>query len=300
MCLLAFSAKEEMTVNGGVFLAFAPSVFFVQDVLFVVLAIAGVALSIMGLSQMRQDTKSNIHIHVGRSMQHGLGRIVFSFSLVIASFYYMQIRTVSGEELLQKLAIDTTSHAVLTQVLGMVNPDFRKANQENVTVDEFLLAFQKNQSANEVAVPIPSDIELLQMEGMTPADPRATQTLIQIKKGLKDNAVAIDTRGLVLDQGRKQLSDIVGKPLSGEESIADVLAQVINQRIRTYFQPTVANSTSLLLPFVLAVILFVTLWSLGAILTVVWRIITGAAFSFCRRVGVLEIKKVMVEQEVIE
>jgi len=107
-----------------------------------------------------------------------------------------------------------------------MNPEFKKANQENVTVDEFLLNFQKNQSTMDIAVPEPSDAELLQMAGVAPSDPRAPQALMQIKKNLKDTTNTINTQGLVLEQGRKQLSGIVGKPLSARN-----LSQIFCHRL---------------------------------------------------------------------
>ncbi|MDD5084289.1 MAG: hypothetical protein PHT88_05185 [Candidatus Moranbacteria bacterium] len=300
LCIIAFVSKEKPIVIGGALLAFLPSLFFVQDAKFLPFLCVGIVLSIVGLFSMRRDMGLNMHISIRRSIHHGIGWLIFSFSLVIASLYYMQIQHASGEELLQKLSLDQTSHAVLTQALGLMNPEFRKVNQENVTVDEFLLNFQKDQSTGDEEVPAPSDEELLQMAGIMPSDPRAPQALTQIKKSLKDSTGSINTKRLVLEQGRRQLSGIVGVPLSGNEPIADILSQVIDQRIRTYFRPDVANGSASVLPFVLSVILFVTLWSLGAFLGILWRYLAAAIFLALCSFGAIRIQRVMVEQEVIE
>lgn len=233
-------------------------------------------------------------------MQHGVGWIVFSFSLVIACFYYAQIRQASADDLLRRLSLDQASHAMLTRTLGLLNPEFKKANQENVTVDEFLLTLQKNQGMDgEMTMPTPSDAELLRSAGVASTDPRAPQVLGRIKDGLAKNDAALDPRRLFLEQGRERLSDIAGMPLNGQENIADVLSRIIDHRVRTYFQPDMVDGHATILPFVLSVILFLTLWSLGSILGVVWRVLTAVMFAFLSRSGVIVIKKIPVEQEVI-
>lgn len=300
LCLMTFSLKERTAVNAAAALAFAPPIFFSQDIRFILFLCIGAGLSMIGLSHMRQDMESNMRIFIRKSMQHGAGMILFAFSFAISSFYYTQIRDASGDELLRKLSLDQTSHAMLTQSLGIMNPEFRKMDQESVTVDQFIMTMQKDQPMANVGTDMPSDTELLQMAGMKPTDPRAPQTLARIKKDFQKNADAINPQKLILEQGRKQLSDIAGHQLSGQEHIADVLSQVIDQRVRTYFQPNMVHGNASILPFILSIILFLTLWSLGAILGIVWRFMTAGIFALLRRSDVIEVKKVMVEQEVIE
>jgi hypothetical protein len=91
----------------------------------------------------------------------------------------------------------------------------------------------------------------------------------------------------------------VGTPLSGQEHIADVLSQIIDQRIRTYFKPNETSTSASMLPFILSIILFVTLWSLGAMLMILWRFMTAGLFVLLCRLGIIEVQKVMIEQEVI-
>lgn len=299
-CLAVLSSRWKFGPLAFSLIAFLPSLFFGWDIFFLLIGAVGAALCFLGFVRMRDDLDSNIRIRIRRSMQHGLGWIVFSFSLVVASFYYNQIRSASGEDLLQRLSINQASHAMLTQALGLINPDFRKADQRQVTVDEFLLSFQDaSSSKNETVVQEPSDEELLQMAGISASDPRAPQVLRQIRKGLEQNAVVVDTRTLVLRQSRTQLSDIAGVPLSGREPITDVLSGIVDQRLRSYFKPDTTEGSATLLPFILSVFLFLTLWSLGAILSFFWRFLTAGAFALLRRWSVIEVKAVMVEQEVV-
>lgn len=299
VCLIALSFKQKMLSIAAALLLFVPGLFFIQDWIFLLFVCGGVLLCMMGLLRMRHAMTLHVTIHIRRSMQHGTSWIVLSLALVIASFYYMQIRDDSGDELLQMLSLDQTSHVLLNRALGMVNPEFKKANQENMTVDEFLMTFQKNQALGEVAMTTPPDEELLQMAGLTPSDPRSPQALTQIKSGIEKNTKAISPQKIILEQSRKQLSDTVGAPLSGQEHIADVLSQIIDQRIRTYFKPSEANNSTSILPFILSIILFVTLWSLGALLMILWRFMTAGLFALLCRLGVIEVQKVMIEQEVI-
>jgi hypothetical protein len=299
LSLTAFVSKQKGVMNIASVVAFIPILLFVQESLLVFFICIGIFLSGWGLMSMRRDVESHRHIRVRRSVQHGIGRLVFAFALVISTLYYTNIRDVNGEELLQKLSIDQTSNVLLKQALGMMNPEFKKIHKENVTVDEFLLTVPKSDTTNDQIVSNPSDAELLQMAGVMPTDPRANQVLAQMRDGLKKNTASLNTQKLMLEQGKKQLSGIVGKPLSGQESIADVLSQIIDQHIRTYFKPDMTNDSSLLLSFILSLILFITLWSLGSILSFIWRILTAVLFALLRRFGVIEVNKVMVEQEVI-
>ena len=300
LCLIPFVSSDNRLSGAAIVAAFIPSIFFVFDGTFILSLLAAFVLAAIGLFRMRQILNMSLHIRIRKSVQYGMVWIILSISFLITSFYYVQIRQKNGEELLQKLSIDQTSHVVLTRVLGWMNPEFKKANQEKVTVDEFLLTLQKNQAIDESAVTTtPSDAELLQMAGIQPSDPRAPQVLIQLKREWKNTTITLNTQGLVLEQGRLRLSGIVGRPVLGQESIADVLSQIIDQRVRTYFKPDTASGSSSILPFVLSIILFVTLWSLGSVLSIAWRFVTAALFALLRRFGAVEVKKVMVEQEVI-
>ncbi len=299
LCLTPFVLNHKRFLWVAAITAFLPSLLFAQASIFLAAILLGTAVSVIGLLRMRHLLMVSLSIRIRRSVQYGMVWMVLSFALVITSFYYVQIRQKSGEELLQKLSIDQTSHVILTRALGWMNPEFKKADQQKVTVDEFLLTLQKQQSVSDTITSPPSDEELLQMVGMQASDPRAPQTLVQLKKELAKNATTLNTQSLVLEQGRRQLSGIVGRPVLGQESIADVLSQVIDQRVRTYFKPDTASESSSILPFVLSLILFVTLWSLGSLLGIVWRFVTAALFVILRRFGAVEVKKVMVEQEVI-
>lgn len=301
MCLSAFSSARGVLVPMiAAILVFIPGVMFVQNLFFVLVLIVGIGLSISGLLHMRDDLDSRLHISIRRSMQHGIGWIVFSLSLVITCFYYVQIQRASADELLQRLSLDRTSHVMLTQALGMMNPEFKKANQESVTVDEFLLTLQKNQVFDgDMVTSMPSDAELLQSAGVMPNDPKAPQVLGKIKDGLAKNVSMLDPQRIFLEQGRARLSSIAGVPLSGQENITDVLSQIIDHRVRTYFQPDMLDGHATILPFVLSVILFLTLWSLGSILGIVWRMLTAVMFALLSRFDVIMIKKISVEQEVV-
>ena len=299
MCLIALSFTRKLfSIMASIFLLL-PGLLFVQNLVFLLFICGGILLCMMGLLRMRHAMTLHVTIHIRRSMQHGTSWIVLSLALVVTSFYYMQIQNKSGDELLQMLSLDQASHTVLNRTLGLMNPEFKQANQNNMTVDEFLMTFQKNQAMNDIAIAVPSDTELLKMAGLTPSDPRSPQALIQIKNGIEKNNKAISPQKIILDQSRKQLSDTVGTPLSGQEYITDVLSQIIDQRIHTYFKPNETSNSASMLPFILAIILFVTLWSLGSLLAILWRFMTASSFALLCRFGVINVQKVMVEQEII-
>lgn len=279
--------------------AFIPSLFFIHSVLHGVILCLTSGICFYGFSRMHTDMLHHTRIMIRNSMHHGIGFVVVSFSLCIASLYYAQMQTESNEKLLERLSLNQTSHGIINQSLGILNPEFKQVTDRGVTVDEFLETIQDMQLPEGSILKTPSDEELLRMAGVAPDDPSAPLVLKRIRVSLEKNASTLNSKEVLLQQGRKQLSDSVGRTVQGQDPIADVLSDIIDQRLRTYFQPNIANGNESILPFILSVILFITLWSLGSILSIVWRYLTAMLFHIFRSFGWIVIQKVTTEQEVV-
>lgn len=301
VCAMALAIADMRFLSTLASMVLATGLFWNQSPLLFLAIIFGVLLVLSGIVRMRRDLDSHIAINVRRSMHHGMGRIIIGASAIISLFYYSQIIHLSVESLLQRLSLSQASHQVLIQALGWMNPEFQKVNRENVSVDDFLKTIQESQMPQEQENPSDmTDMELLRMSGIEPGDPRAPQVLSQIRNELKKSASRFDVQAIAIEQSRKQLSEIYGAPLTGKENVADVFSAIIDQRVRTYFQPEDLSEESSLLPFILTIILFFTLLSIGSVLSFFWGFIATLFFVLFQRIGLITVRKVMVEKEVVE
>lgn len=299
LSLMAFFTTKKSLIWLVSVLSFFPGIWFVVDPLFILGSMLGSGLCVAGILRIQQDMQSHMNIRAYRGIQNGSGWLTIAFSLTIALFYFVSVRSESGEVLLQRLSVGRVSDAVILKALGWMNPDFKVIDRKEVTVDEFLLSFQKKQTGDDSINNLPSDEDILRTAGITASDPRSPQVLARVKQGWSENAVVVHPQQLILEQSRKQLSDIAGETLTGNEPIAVVLSRIVEQRVQSTLQPTVAQGSGSMLAFLLALIVFLTLLSFGAILAIAWRAVATIFFVLLRRVGIIEVSKIMVEKEVL-
>jgi hypothetical protein len=210
-------------------------------------------------------------------------------------------------DLMKQFEIRKSSERMVNQAMVMLNPDFKKIDDDNVTVDEFLETLQKSQadeqSSSEERVEPMSDEDLLTIAGIDPASPKAPIILSEIKKQMsKDQSGSSDSQQqLILNQSRKQFSTIIGQPLTGQEAIADVFSGFIEKSIWSYAQPkTNENSSSSTIAFVLSLLIFLSVVSIGSIAKIVWIFAVKLYFFILTRMHLVRVKKLSIEQEVIE
>ncbi len=101
----------------------------------------------------------------------------------------------------------------------------------------------------------------------------------------------------VLDEWKKELSDVSGIEISGEEKVADVFVAIVNFRIEKLVEPDTENNKSEILPMIFSIILFITLLSIGSFISRFWTIFSAVIFWILRKIGLVEVitKKAKVE-----
>jgi hypothetical protein len=124
----------------------------------------------------------------------------------------------------------------------------------------------------------------------------AQDKLKTISKGLLES-----NQEIILVESRKNLSEIIGKNLMGQEKISEIFPQMINKNITDYFRPNVSENHSLpLLPMILAIVLFLTIVPLGSFLNIFWTLLSRLIFWILYKSGAVSIGKVQKEVEIIE
>jgi Flp pilus assembly protein TadB len=174
--------------------------------------------------------------------------------------------------------------------------------KDGLTVDQFIIQSQQKAAddttsdqtlaENMIDQQIPQNLPPEQREALKQ---QALQQLSDSQTQLlqKNNE-------LILQEGRKQLSQMVGHDLAGNEKITDVFAGLINKKINDFFQPKISgDSQSASYLYVLAIILFLTLLSLSVPLSLLWFAIIILIFKLLVHLGLVEIQTVTVQREMI-
>ncbi len=103
-----------------------------------------------------------------------------------------------------------------------------------------------------------------------------------VEKYLKENGLVLEgmaevssAEELYLRSGREQFSALVGRPVSGDEKITDIFSLAIQRKMITYLSggETTRHSSSEAVPFILSVLLFLTLLPLGGLVGIVCRVL---------------------------
>ncbi len=225
--------------------------------------------------KIKHDLKLNIKINLWKSVKAGRILIILGLALVIASQYYFEAINSGVEKIIPKFNISDKSGKLTSKILSQINPDFAILDQEGLTVDELLM--KKMKQNEEIIV---SEVNN-RMDAMN-----------QLNK---------DKEALMLEKGRRQIAKFAGYDLTGEEKIADVFSGIVNNKINEFFQPGIAGpKNSSAIPLIFAIVLFLTVISIGPILGSLGTLIVIIAFIILVKLNAVNIKKEMKEVEMID
>jgi hypothetical protein len=263
----------------GIFL----SLIFVHNFGHVVVLFLATGLLFAAYRQIKNDLGMNVKLHLPKTLRMGKTAFMLSIALVISSQYYFQAK----EAGLLKLPV-FDANVILDNdfargILYKLNPDLQKLEDKNLTVDELILQnFQESQAGMAEA----------QLLNFSDGNQVISADSLQKMENLQKQKI--------LESGREQLGKMVGRKLTGSEKVADVLTENMNQKVQSLVSPDYANGKFPAVPIGMAVILFLTVLSLGAFLVRILVHFVGFAFWLLTLMHVVRIKKVPVEMEVIE
>lgn len=259
-----------LTLAGS--LVFSFSLIQIAAILFSFLLLAAGALRVQSDLQMVKK------IRITRSLRLGKSIFVIALSLVITSQFYMTVKDDGMERILNQLNFSKISSKVTPQILSAMNPQFRGLEDEKLTVDEFTLKMQEDQ-----------------MEKM------GTEMISEIENVMMTPQQEEEMQAMVLEEGRRQFSEIAGREVKGDEPVSGIFSGMIDKKIDDYFRIG-SNSQEMLpiLPFILAVVLFLTVASIGSILAILLVYIAHGLFLLFVKLKLVTIVKVPAEVEMIE
>lgn len=266
--------------------AFLPAFWFAPPSIFILAFLISIGVLFLGLSRVREENASRIRLSVQRSLTRGAPFIVAAFSFGLALFYFSTVRTLPIDTVLSRVSFGSNAGGFLTRALSLLNPEFRSVNVNNLTVDEFLRATNGDVESNVqqgfgVSSEFPND---LHDDGMV-----NFVSLDQIDQIRKD---------VVLSAGRDRFSRLIGRKLSGDERMADVLSEIVNRRVASF--STEVESYQNLVPSILAIVVFLTVYSTISLLSFLWIFSVRILFSLLRLFRLVRVVTIPAKQDVIQ
>ena len=304
--LIAVVIKETYIEKIILAFAFLLSFIFIPVSWHLLAVLCGLLFIFLAFEKINRDLELNIKISLWKTLRTGRAMIVLGLAIMITSQYYLEIRDSNAERLIPKVDVGSGVTGDLTsKALSMINPEFKKMENDDLTVDELLVQFQKKQmedqsSGSDDAVGMNEAIKR-QFGGDIPPEQLESVMNGFSKQFSGDSALEEASRELFLAEGRKRLSDFVGHELKGDEKVSEVFSDVINNKINNYFNPDLGSGKSAtLLPTIMAIILFLTIVPLGNILSIAGVAMAMGLFGILRAMKLVVIKKVPTEKEIIE
>lgn len=259
--------ERSMGVGFAVF-SVGPSIFFAPTSMHLFLIVLSIPLMLTGLRKIDGDLRSRLSISFRRSMGSGVFLFVFPIASLIASQYYMEIRSDSWQDLVPRFSLAEGSGDFVLRAAGGISPEIARIRDERMTVDSFLSTVRG-----------------------TSGYPGGDMDVF-----MDDMAAALS-----LEAGRAELGKLVGRDIDGDERMADVLSEALRNKMIVFLSGEKAerNLPNGALPFFLALLLFITILSIASLLRGVWILLATGLLHLFVYTNVLSVEKIPAEQEVL-
>lgn len=265
-------------------IAFLPSIIFMPVLLHICVVVMMSFVIMHGLYEMRHALFNLLKVDIPMIVRSGILYVSFGVVVIVTSQYYFHIK---GDE---NFVFDARKHTMLSNTFAdyvLQKSTIKDVSVNTMTVDQFLtLIIQKHETQSAVQGPqIPSENEGLivrwagQVTGMSEE---------QIKKSAQDQALV---------QMRANMSELLGREISGDEMISDVLADLVEMQVNQLMtKNTVLREHQM---EIFAITFFIVLISIAPIIRIFVNIVTRVLFFILRELKVVRITNTQRDAEVI-
>jgi hypothetical protein len=221
------------------------------------------------------------------ALRSGKALIYLSLSVVISSQYYFYYKNVPAEKIIPEFNFEAIAKLVTPTILSTMipgasdNPDPAGA----MTVDEFIIKNQEEQLAK------------IREKRSYPLNPTPEQKKMFADQEALENSEILKNQSLILEEGRKQFSEIAGSQVNGSEKVSDIFARAANERLNLYLNPSSSNLSSLPIVPIMTILIFLTLVSIGSVLGALLMPVAAAIVMILIKLGAVGISKKMEEVE---
>jgi len=291
--------KETYVLTGLLAVSFLSSFIFVFNGWHFLPVVLSLLLACLAMARIKNDLKLNVKIDLWKTIRRGRMLLIISLAIIITSQYYFSVKDFKASALIPQLKPGDITNGLASRIISTINPGIKIGEDENMTVDQFILQSQKMSDQKNAGISADREIDKIVAEKF--GDTVSPSRLDEIKKEYAENMEEPDGRNMILEEGRKQLSNIAGKNLSGEEKMSEIISEMVNHKITSFLGVNTGGSEkTLLIPAALAIVIFLTVVSLGSFLSPLWTLLVALIFTVLTKAKIVRIKKIPVDMEVIE
>jgi hypothetical protein len=297
--------RNLLTLNILVAICLFSSFFFVFEKWHLLLILAGFLLTVSGAYRIHRDMNLNIKINLAKTLTTGKHLILIGFALVLSGQYFFIVKNQDFEKIIPQFINSKYSDIFISKIISILNPEYQKISQEEITVDQFIIQTQQSKAQEAKSELISEDQIKESIEKMGTNFSSSAKN--EIKENLKNNLESVNNKLLennekmILEESRKKMEQMVGRELSGNEKISEIFNDIINKKIVDYFRPEIKSEHGVsLLPLILSIMLFLTIVPFGSVINILWIISVKIIFWIIVKTRIITITRNIVEVERIE
>lgn len=281
----------------GIVLLLAPSLLLVHTWYHGIAVLLSGAALFSGIRSVQGEIDSRVRFHFFHNAQAGAFWFVFGCSLALSSMYFSSIRAESWEELVPRFSVGEGTASVLIRTVAYLFPQWQNLAHDGMTVDGFLQSLKPDENASVQSLPDTVEGQL--------GGPVTSQALVDYLRQGTLTASGVDpaalSEELALRTGREQIALLVGRPVEGDEKIADVFSLAIQHKIIVALSgdQTAQHLSPTIVPVVLAFLLFLTLLPAGSLLAFLCIGVSYLLFQIALFFGWLRLEQVDRKQDVL-
>jgi hypothetical protein len=288
LALAIFLIKERGALLLAIALAFFSVFVFSFSAIYLLIIFLAILLMLVAEGKIRDDFHSRIKIDLGKNIRSGSAYILFALGLAIASQYYFATKDLATEKFLPHFEVGKETNGLVLKMISGFYPQAKDLGNDQLTVDQFIFGIyekQKKDSGLDAGSFLDSELKNL--------DPSQKVMAERIVKDAEKNGA--------LSEGKKQLSQIALREVKGDEKISDVFSEIVNKKVNGYFMPNLGNKeSSALFSGIIAIVLLLTVTSLGSFLMFFWILAVKIIFFIFKKSGAISVVMVPAEKEVVE
>ncbi|EKE20213.1 MAG: hypothetical protein ACD_8C00039G0002 [uncultured bacterium] len=305
--LMAVLIREKQALTVALVVAFSFSLLFAPNPFHFLFLLLGLLFAKWGIRNIQRDLGLNVKISLWKSLWTGKMQILFALTMLISSQYFFTLGSIDGQKNIPRFDVSGSMIKMIMPILGIANPAFKGMSEDGLTVDQWLLTAQKENGMGGGLGAVEEEFIEAQLDAKLPPGIPAGQREILKQEAMKkmtetQGQLSQKNKDLILVEMRKQFSQSVSQDLKGDEKIAEVLASVVSNKMNEVMQTQLKGGGTVesMLPLVYASILFLTIFSLGSLLSRIWFLLIIMIFSALVKTGVVKIGKELIEKESIQ
>ncbi len=258
-----------------------------------------------GLSTIGRELSEHVTVRFFSSARMGTFLLALGFSVSITAGYATLITTMPVEKLLPRFSLADGTGRIVLQTAGKVNPAFSRLVREDLSVDDFILEMMPKEMTNGIST---STLSPDTNEGGTSSAMRDAISSFAESRGMSSEQVMDEQKAaamelqksLFLQETKRRLSDILSRDVSGDERAKAVLSEVINTKMFGTVAAVRTEGDSVdILRAILALLLFLSLLSLGSLFGLVWAFFSWVVFWILQGASIVAIRRIPIEAEQI-